>query len=79
MYNTSDKEKVRIEVDANHEAFTKMSFDEVNKGKFALLCKCKLVAILDTHEECRQMGNEKFSDRLYSILKYFLMWKILDI
>ena len=64
---TPAQNKLQAEVDANFEAFNKMSFKESDKGKFALLRDCKVVAILDTHKECRVMGPEKFADGLYSI------------
>ncbi len=64
---TPAQNKLQAEVDANFEVFDKMSFKESNKGKFALLRDCKVVAILDTHKECRVMRPKKFTDSLYSI------------
>ena len=64
---TPAQNKLQAEVDANFEAFNKMSFKESDKGKFALLRDCKVVAILDTHKECRVMVPKKFADGLYSI------------
>ncbi len=64
---TPAQNKLQAEVDANFEAFNKMSFKESDKGKFALLRDCKVVAILDAHKECRVMGLKKFADGLYSI------------
>ena len=64
---TPAQNKLQAEVDANFEAFNKMSFKESDKGRFALLRDCKVVAILDTHKECRVMRPEKFADGLYSI------------
>ncbi len=67
MITPKKKELKRAEVSANYAAFTKMSFDESEQGKFALLRKGKLVKICDAHSECLILGNEKFADRLYSV------------
>ena len=67
MNNKPDKEKLKAEVKANYVAFADIPFKMNDKGRFALLRKCELVEILDTHKECRKMGDEKFSDGLYSI------------
>ncbi len=64
---TPDKEKLEAEVDANFEAFNKMSFKESDTGKFALLHDCKLVALLDSHDACCISGDKKYADGLYSV------------
>ncbi len=64
---TLDKEQLQTEVDANYAAFADIPLKMSDKGKFALLHKCKLVSILNTHKECRELGRKEFSDGLYSI------------
>ncbi len=68
---TLDKEQLQAEIDANYAAFADIPLKMSDKGKFALLRKCKLVAILNTHKECRKLGHKEFSDGLYSIQEIF--------
>ncbi len=68
---TLDKERLQAEVGANYAAFADIPLKMSDKGKFALLRKCKLVAILDTHKECHELGRKKHADGLYSIQEIF--------
>ena len=68
---TLNKEQLQTEVDANYAAFADTPLKMSDKGKFALLRKCKLVAILNTHKECRELGRKEFFDGLYSIQEIF--------
>ncbi len=67
MITPKKKELKKAEIRANYVAFTKMSFDKREQGKYALLRKGKLVKICDIHSECCILGNEKFADGLYSV------------
>ncbi len=77
--STPAQNKLQAEVDANFEAFNKMSFKESDKGKFALLRDCKVVAILDAHKECRVIRPEKFTDGLYSIQEIMPKMEYLEV
>ncbi len=68
---TLNKEQLQAEVDANYAAFADIPLKMSDKGKFALLRKCKLVTILDTHKECHELGRKKHTYGLYSIQEIF--------
>ncbi len=71
MATTLDRNKLQSEVDENYAEFADIPLKMSDKGKFALLCKCKLVAILDTHKEYRELDRKEFFDGLYSIQEIF--------
>ena len=54
------QKEIKEEIAQNYKAFSERSFEQADKGKFALMHKGELMYILDTKADAYKMGIHSF-------------------